>query len=116
MGIQYSLVYLRELFVHRDSALKGVRWDALISQIYYHRGTESERAEERIDGRRGQWEKGVERERDRERYCRRRREKEIVKSRHTAAASIDVRKLFKQIIANTPADQFYGQIRFTVQR
>lgn len=95
-----------------DNALKGVRWDALISQIYYHRGTYRESQRE---GR----ERGRERKREKEkweRYCRQRREKEIVKSRHTAAASIDVRKLFKQIIANTPADQFYGQIRFTVQR
>lgn len=104
MRIQYSLVYLRGLFVLLDNALKGVRWDALISQIYYHRGTHRERQRGK-----GERETPI-------RYCRQRREKEIVKSRHTAAASIDVRKLFKQIIANTPADQFYGQIRFTVQR
>jgi len=83
-----------------------------------------------IEGHREEWKRERERVRENDRvreeeeeeeeeegrYCRQRREKEIVKSRHTAAASIDVRKLFKQIIANTPADQFYGQIRFTVQR
>jgi len=91
--------------------------DILLSRDTERSGRERERERERVrENDRVREEEEEEEEEEEGRYCRQRREKEIVKSRHTAAASIDVRKLFKQIIANTPADQFYGQIRFTVQR